>query len=577
MIIIIQRKMFNDLEKIFFNSKTQQLYAMLITHRIICLSAFCNDEYGVSLSKKYITNKITGDQKTSKRIVEILCDNEIINPINNSGQIEISYQINKFAQRYVCRYQFSGKLISIHTEDFVKGKYHEKFLNRYTKTNSETKWHQDNIKNNFKIDFDNLLLITQRLISKKIKAKSVEELKRDLLNITFKTSNPNYLKCKNLRYSILNLLDLDYNKITVGKNSQRHYSILTKMNSILRFALQSNISEKPCLSYLDIKNSQPFILLCLIKKEGLIIQGKMQNSILAGKFYQCIGECWQYNKTDVESNSKIRKEVKEKVFRYLLFKKTINLNSRIANIKKQFPIFVQNLIKISSKYDSLAKQLQKLEAEIMLPIIQEVNGIGLHDGVIFNTVNNSPEEFQIVENKIKKKFETNYGIKPSFSRTKISNTSKKQLVEYINNQDKEAKLNAFLATLTSDQLQIIKCQSFETLNNDVIIQRLRNQTLSYIFSKIIKSNIEIKNIGKSYQQFYRIFNSLNEEDIIKQRDEFIITTGKSISILKYILQVKKMKKELISTFLNHQFYRKKFQITWYILKHHIKIMNINKN
>jgi hypothetical protein len=29
----------------------------------------------------------------------------------------------------------------------------------------------------------------------------------------------------------------------------------------------------------------------------------------------------------------------------------------------------------------------------MLPIIQEVNGIGLHDGVIFNTVNNSPEEF----------------------------------------------------------------------------------------------------------------------------------------------------------------------------------------
>jgi len=29
----------------------------------------------------------------------------------------------------------------------------------------------------------------------------------------------------------------------------------------------------------------------------------------------------------------------------------------------------------------------------MLPIIQEVDGSGLHDGVIFNSRNNSPEEF----------------------------------------------------------------------------------------------------------------------------------------------------------------------------------------
>ncbi len=133
--------MYSDLKKIFFKSKSIQLYAILIVHRIICLSQTISQGTGVCLSKKFITNTITGDQKTSKKIVDILCKNQIIQPINDKGLPGISYQKNFYSQRYISDYHFSGKLIQIDTEDFIKSKNHEKFIERYTKRRTQVKWH----------------------------------------------------------------------------------------------------------------------------------------------------------------------------------------------------------------------------------------------------------------------------------------------------------------------------------------------------------------------------------------------------------------------------------------------------
>ena len=296
----------------------------------------------------------------------------------------------------------------------------------------------------------------------------------------------------------------------------------------------------------------------------------MQKAILTGQFYEKIGECWKYKKLDVKNNLMIRKEVKEKVFKHLLFKKNINLNSYVFKIKNIFPDFIQSLSKISSKYDSFANELQKLEAKIMLPVIQEQNGVGVHDGVIFNSINNNPEEYEKIENLIKTKTKTCYGVQPSFSRTQLSNISKKQLVTYFNNQNKENKLNNFLNTLTTEQIKIIKNNPVNVLKTESIIKKLRNQTVSYLLNKIIKSDIDPKIIGYQYIHFYNVFQLFNDEKIIRQRNNFKIKTRKQISILNFILQEKKMKKELINTLFNHKYYCKKLQVTWSILKYQIR-------
>jgi len=123
--------------------------------------------------------------------------------------------------------------------DYITGKNYDKFCKRYKSSVSvsQVDWHINNIKNNLKLNFDKLLILVREIFNPNIRATNLDELIDKLLKVEISPEDYESEKKITMRYNIMRLADIDSNTVLVGKTSNRHYSVITLVNSILRYCL----------------------------------------------------------------------------------------------------------------------------------------------------------------------------------------------------------------------------------------------------------------------------------------------------------------------------------------------------
>lgn len=380
----------------------------------ILFSYFYSIKQNNHFDKEFFVNKsikglqyLFGSDKNTYKCINVLEKNNLIERGN-------SYVKDKYSKGFKPLLNITGKFVTVKINNYLNVHQITNLRKRIQKKRSkDLEWHLNNLKRDIELDLHLLSLFIDKFFGVKINCfddrdKYIEQVMNIPLQCDDMVTNAKQYFYK---MKILDLLDLENTEIVKGEKGGRHYHALSNTPTDLKRCLVSKNMKKPFLIQIDIKNSQPFFLLCLIEKANLEIEESMKIAILNGKFYEKIGEVWGYNFLDITENKSIRKEVKEMVFKYLFFCK--NNTSRLNNenfkkIRDKYPLFALAIEKVADvKNRTLASLLQEIETKEMLPIVRKFKAIGIHDAVVLITVDKQTQVEKVkVElfNRFKKKY-----------------------------------------------------------------------------------------------------------------------------------------------------------------------------
>ena len=366
-----------------------------------------------------------------------------------------SYLVGEYSKGFKPVFISKDEMITVKSLDYMSTRQMENLRNRVIKFVNENikgaEWHLMNLIENVELDLFKLKILIftnfnvelklnendtkeqqREKIIEQIKALKTDEefIKAHLKEIGYKRVRKERIEkeiCnrKFLQLKVLELLNLKSTTITIGEKGGRHFHALSNTPRLLRACIVSKDPKKPYLMQIDIKNSQPFFLLCLFEKHGLRIEEGLRLAIIGGKFYEDIGACWGYNRYDITNDHETRQGIKEKVYSNILFaddhiRKT---SDYFKKVKARYPMFAQAIFDLTQDGGTLASLLQRLEADEVLPVVKKFKAIGLHDAIITIAVDEL-DRVQEIEKELLSRFEKKYKLIPSVSVDKISEREK---------------------------------------------------------------------------------------------------------------------------------------------------------
>lgn len=356
----------------------------------------------------------------------------LLSKLSEVGLIKINdtYSQDRFTKAYKPMFLCSGAYTTVNEIKYLTSKELSNWRGRELKMKEKYKkanWHLKNLHSTLELDIKMLKTLYKFSLGIDLKAKNHKDILIELMNLDVVFTDK---KKEALHFKSIELLDLTNTDIKIGEKSKRHYHALSNAPKALRMCLKSKDPKRPYLLELDIKNSQPTILLGLCNLDKLEVEDFVSGAIQRGEFYELVGESWGYSREQVTTNHEIRAEVKEKVFKYLFFATSFS-NDVFKAFEIKLPKFAKAIKTLANKDKdkTLACQLQQKESEIMLPITKAFRGIGIHDSVIIACVKDSEEGFQI-EDKIKAEFKK-LGVRVRVDSRAVQPLSQTELIETV--------------------------------------------------------------------------------------------------------------------------------------------------
>lgn len=482
---------FTDIVKIIRQNRDKmtdkQAYQLLnLTQKIAihCIYMQKEDaEVSKHLSIKAIAKMLTGNRNKAVELVNLGVElklfakhNDAIKGVQGNGFVSL------VGVRGKMEYVYATEFVS--TEDFkaIDARINKYYNQEYKELGC--KWHQKNIAKMFKPN--------SKLISKYFKeayglelpdteeALEIALMQLEISNLVLSDKAIDKLIFD--RVKVLEILNLKEGKIVVGAKSGRHYHVLSNASKALRSCVLSTDEEKPFVMEIDLKNSQPTLLACLMERHKLPIEKQLREAILAGQFYEVVGTVLGYKKDDITNNHQIRTNVKQSVYRDIFFcqNNAIRLNSRFfKQIKEKYPLFCESVIKLSACKDvTLASKLQNLEAELMLPLVKKYKSAGIHDAILFLSPSKDAKEVKSVINAIKRVFKKEFAITPAMHVDVLSNSKDNtETEEMVIAEAKKVREYAVVETSNevpeAEVVEIVKPVASVKLSN-YIQKKLRN-------------------------------------------------------------------------------------------------------
>lgn len=390
-----------------------------------------NEEIFVRKSIESITDGLFGKKEITYKCIRALEKYNLI----KRGE---SYLKNEYSKGFQPLFSISNKFTTVRAKDYLSSHQITNLRKRIEKQrNKELEWHLENLKRDIEIDLFLLTIFIHKFFGYEIKSYTdrenyieqvmnieikeediVRELEQEGVKITKKRIKKAIDKKCFYKQKILELLELERTEIVKGEKGGRHYHALSNTPTALKSCMVSRNKKKPYLLQVDIKNSQPFFLLCLIEKAKLEIEESMKIAILNGKFYERVGELWGFNSWDITDNKRVRKIVKEMVFRYLFFCKTKEdrlENDKFQKIKEKYPLFASAVEQVADvEGRTLASLLQEIETKEVLPVVKKFKAIGIHDAVVLIAVDKQ-EQVERVKEELLARFRKKYKMTPQVS------------------------------------------------------------------------------------------------------------------------------------------------------------------
>lgn len=448
--IRIDRELFYLIDKSELQ-KNEKYISLIVLNKII-FNYFFNKKTGFKPKKNIIYKEKSEENYISKSISSI--DNwfgdrrttdKCIKEWVRIGLVERgeSYKKGEYSKGFLPKILPTNKFITLKAVDYLTPLQIQRLRNRVEKMkDKDIQWHLENLKKSIEVDLFELGKFIIHFFNYKPTFKSKEDMINEVMNIEIsedkiRENNPQFteeevkgeVERKSFyRLKILELLDIEHSEIKKGSKSGRHYHILSNTPKALKHCIVSKNPSKPYLMQVDIKNSQPFFLLCLINHKKLEIEETIRMSIVGGKFYEVIGEVLGYNYGEITTNEDIRKEVKQLIYQDIFFCKSnaIRLNSKnFKKIMERYPLFCNAIIKLSNqkskdgKVKTLAQCLQEMETKQMIPLVKKFKGIGIHDAVLSIAVDKVETVIEIQKELIEK-FTKKFTIVPKVSVEMIS-------------------------------------------------------------------------------------------------------------------------------------------------------------
>lgn len=382
-------------------SDRDKYFAILFVSSLIRIS---NAEYKenkywhgyINRAVKYFRNLRGG--RDEKIFLEILEKYKII-------KINHCYNVTNFSKSFKVLINHGGNYITIKAENYLNEKQLTNYIKRLRKKEElqdlELQQHKQNI-----IDIIDYSLNAIKDLYKKrgieLLSKDKKDLEKELESLNIDSYNR---AMQVLIYQTLELIDIVQCKISKGKNSNRHYHPISNMCKELRACFISKLEDKEHLAEVDVKNSQPLLLLALIKAKNIKIEESVLKLTQEGFYYEMLASIFNLDSDRVREDRKYRSEFKRIVFRDILFSKNRN-NKNFRALKKSAPKYAQAIIDLD-KDNLLNRDLQQLEAQIMLPLTVKNRGVGIHDSVILACTKDLAEIYILKEQIIKefKKFD----------------------------------------------------------------------------------------------------------------------------------------------------------------------------
>lgn len=368
---------------------------------------------------------ITGRRNITDTVVEILVYSDLV----YRDKFFIPTEKSK---GYKPKIKATAGYRKIYFDDYMNFSRRSRYIKRIQsieKKYDSINWHRDNLCKNLKMDYQLLQTYLLKRWSINIPAEREKALEYlEALEVSEeKFPDFNDSELDSLRFEIrkiFELSDLYATTIVKGLKGGRHYHALSNATRGLKACMVSTSKTKKYLWQIDVKNSQPFFLLCLILKHKLEIEEPVKQAILGGMFYELIGEIWGYSRFDIMEDGEERKEVKQKVFRDLFFcqSQIIRENSNgFKAIKKEYPLFADSIGKLSNmeKDKTLASKLQKIETDEIIPLVKKHTGIGIHDAILIIAIENT-REIETIKRELSNHFYKKFGITPQVSVDLIS-------------------------------------------------------------------------------------------------------------------------------------------------------------
>lgn len=432
--------------------KRNEIYISLIVLNKIIYNYYYNLKTGFKTKKGVRGKENPEDTFVSKSILSInnwfgkreitdRCLKEWV----NLGLVERgnSYRKGEYSKGFLPKLLPTNKFVTLKAVDYLSDRQILNLKKRVEKMrDKDIEWHLINLKNSIEIDILKLTIFINIFYNVNISCDTKEELIQQVMDLEIKKEDikkvhPNYTE-KQLeeefrrktfyRAKILDLLDIEHSDISKGSKSGRHYHLLSNTPRELKHCIVSKDPNKPYLMQVDIKNSQPFFLLCLINRRKLEIEESIKMFIVGGKFYELIGDILGYNSGEVTGNPEIRKKVKELVYRDIFFCETNTIRQNNKNFKKimeRYPLFCQAVVKVSNQkakdgtIKTLAQCLQEMETKQMLPLVKKFKGIGIHDAVLSIAVN-KVDTIEEIKKELIDKFTKKFNLVPQVSVEMIS-------------------------------------------------------------------------------------------------------------------------------------------------------------
>ena len=190
--------------------------------------------------------------------------------------------------------------------------------------------------------------------------------------------------------AILNFLKFRF--ASKGDSVDRVYSSFSSLSKISRKFITYN--GKPFYE-VDIKNCQPLLLICLLIENGYSIDSDYVKNVVSGKFYESLMEeaknqGYTTQKSIKSKNNElefidmmmnIRDDVKILCYSDIFFAKKLNNTNIVKVFKSLYPLVYDALKQLTEQENTLANQLQNLEADIVLNVVPKSPYFTVHDAI----------------------------------------------------------------------------------------------------------------------------------------------------------------------------------------------------
>jgi hypothetical protein len=315
----------------------------------------------------------------------------------------IKYLTSKTYKEYL---KILSELEVLTAVPYKDGKYYEK-MKRNTQYRIHNKYQQDNLCLVLMRHENSRVLNTDRKypakFEKTIKLTKVnyrDAIKAEFENQVKKSLTKNQLRC---RLSALFALNGD-RYIKKGPKVDRVYNSFSNLSQVSRKHLY-NGSE--LFNNVDIKNCQPLLLCYLMRQKSLPFDINYLMDCQAGKLYESFVDLSQ-----TEEKIKEEREIKKVLLYkgiYFDFKPYAAISKRFKSI---YPLTYKSLEILSREPDTLASQLQNIEASIFNDLLPKNSRYyyTLFDSIYFNDLLDCS---QIIKD-IRAKFSV-YGIVPKMT------------------------------------------------------------------------------------------------------------------------------------------------------------------